>query len=218
MPQQLAFDLPPQVAWGPNDFFVSLANAQAYAMVTNPAGWPEGKLALIGPKGSGKSHLSRVFRHFTDAQVFEAADLPTDLPRTAVVVENVDQLPNAAEETLFHLHNHLRAARLPLLLTSTKPPIQWDIALPDLASRMQAAPTAQIDDPDDRLLMAVLMKHFSDRQLTPKPQLISYIANHIERSFSAAADIVAKLDAHALRTGEKINTTLAKQYLPFHGH
>jgi chromosomal replication initiation ATPase DnaA len=159
-----------------------------------------------------------VFRLFPDAQVFEAADLPTDLPRTAVVVQTVAQLPSAAEETLFHLHNHLRAARLPLLLTSTKPPIQWDIALPDLASRMQAAPTAQIDDPDDRLLMAVLMKHFSDRQLTPKPQLISYIANHIERSFSAAADIVAKLDAHALRTGEKINTTLAKQYLPFHGH
>ena len=148
MPQQLAFDLPPQVAWGPNDFFVSTANAQAYAMVSNPAGWPEGKLALIGPKGSGKSHLSRVFRHFTDALILEARDLPADLPRRAVVVENVDALPKQAEETLFHLHNHLRAARLPLLLTAATPPVRWTIALPDLASRMQAAPTAQIDDPD----------------------------------------------------------------------
>lgn len=217
MPHQLAFDLPPQVAWGPNDFFVSTANAQAYAMVSNPAGWPEGKLGLIGPKGSGKSHLARVFCHFTDAEIHDATALPADLPRRAVVVENVDRLPKSAEETLFHLHNHLRAARLPLLLTAATPPVRWAIALPDLASRMQAAPTAQIDDPDDRLLMAVLMKHFSDRQLTPKPQLISYLANNIERSFAAAAEIVARLDAHALRTGEKINTSLAKQYLHIRG-
>ena len=213
MSQQLAFDLPPQVAWGPDDFFVSKANAQAYAMVTNPIGWPEGKLVLVGPSGCGKSHLARVFGHFAKTKIIAAAELTPDLPNMAVVLEDIENLTPKNEETLFHLHNHLRAARLPLLITATKPPSFWVLSLPDLGSRMKATTMTQISDPDDRLLMAVLMKHFSDRQLTPKPELISYISKHIERSFKSSADIVARLDEYSLRTGEKINTSMVKRLL-----
>jgi chromosomal replication initiation ATPase DnaA len=214
-PRQLSFDLPPNVALGPDDYFVSEANAHAYVMVTNPDGWADGKLALIGPKGSGKSHLSRVFQHLTGATVWKAGDIGAtlDLPSCPIVVEDMEALSPQSEEPLFHLHNHLRAQRLPLLLTATTPPSRWSIALPDLASRMQAAPTVHIADPDDRLLSAVLMKHFADRQLTPKPALISYLAGRIERSFSAADDIVSALDKEALATGQPIGIKLAGRLL-----
>ncbi|WP_333713569.1 DnaA ATPase domain-containing protein [Yoonia sp.] len=215
MADQLAFDWPSGVARGPDDFFVSEANAQAFAMVTAPESWPEGKLALIGPKGAGKSHLAGIFRAAHDADLIAASDM-TATVRTdarAVIVEDVEHLPRSAEEALFHLHNNLRAAKGLLLLTATTPPARWAITLPDLASRMQATSVIEIANPDDALLTALIMKLFADRQISPKPGLVHYLAKRIERSYAAAAAIVAALDQASLATGRKINRSLAAELL-----
>ncbi len=216
MAKQLNFDWPTRVALGPDDYFVSDANVHAYAMLKAPESWPEGKLALIGPHSSGKSHLARVFRHFFNANIISAAEFEvTDKLRSApaVVVEDVEKLAEQSEEDLFHLHNHLRQRRVPLLLTSTLAPSRWEIKLPDLASRMQATSVVHIDDPDDRLLSAVLMKLFQDRQIAPKPQLIEYLAARIERSFITAAQIVDQLDREALAQGKPLSIALARTLL-----
>ena len=218
-PKQLSFDLPAQVSLGPDDYFVSGANAHAYAMATLPDGWAEGKLVVVGPKGSGKSHLARVFQHVTGAAILSAADLADmdDLPDTAIVVEDMETLPRTAEEDMFHLHNHLRARRKPLLMTAQSAPARWDIALPDLASRMQASPAVDIGNPDDRLLSAVLMKLFADRQLFPKPNVIAYLLKNMERSYTSAADVVALLDKEALAKGSKVTVGLARAILDISG-
>ena len=88
-----------------------------------------------------------------------------------------------------------------------------DIALPDLASRMQATTVSHIDDPDDRLLGAVMMKLFQDRQIAPPPALIAYLVSRIDRSFAAAARMVADLDAAALAQGREVNVPLARALL-----
>ena len=215
MPQQLAFDWPVRVALGREDFFVSDANARAFAMVSAPDSWPEGKLAVVGPKGSGKTHLARVFAQNTGALVLQAAEIGTEftLPEAAhVVIEDMETLPREAEEAVFHLHNHLRG-RGRLLLTSDRAPSRWQIALPDLASRMQATTVSEIDNPDDRLLSAVMMKLFQDRQIAPAPALIAYLVSRIDRSFAAAAKMVADLDAAALAQGREINVPLARALL-----
>ena len=214
MADQLAFEWPTGVALGAEDFFVSDANASAYAMVQTPEFWPEGKLALIGPKGCGKSHLARIFASQNGARIVKAAEGLADArPDRPTVVEDVSALPQDAEETLFHLHNNLRSAGLPLLLTDTAPPARWDIALPDLASRMQAATVMNIDDPDDALFAALIMKLFSDRQIMPPPDLLPYLSRRLERSYPAAARIVAELDAAALAQGRKISRALAAELL-----
>jgi len=215
MPDQLAFDWPTGVALGPDDFFVSEANAQAFSMLATPDTWPEKKLALIGPKGSGKSHLARVFQAQSDALLIAAnafaPDFKTDIP--TVIVEDMEMLPTGSEEALFHLHNNMRAAGGTLLLTSLQPPSRWPIRLPDLASRMQATTVVQIANPDDALLSALIMKLFSDRQINPQPDLVKYLSSRIERSFAAAAAIVERLDAAALAQGRKINKSLAAELL-----
>jgi chromosomal replication initiation ATPase DnaA len=215
MSDQLAFDWPTGVALGPDDFFVSQANAQAYAMLGAPDTWPERKLALIGPKGSGKSHLARIFQSWTAGLLVAAATLKADFRSDAktIIIEDLENLPAAAEEAVFHLHNNLRNAGGTLLLTSDKPPSLWPIALPDLASRMQATTVVQITNPDDALLSALIMKLFADRQINPQPHLVQYLATRIERSYAAAADIVARLDTAALAQGRKINKTLAAELL-----
>jgi chromosomal replication initiation ATPase DnaA len=114
---------------------------------------------------------------------------------------------------MFHLHNYLRNTGGTLLMTADTPPNRWQVTLPDLASRMQATHIGQIASPDDALLSALIMKLFADRQIMPKPELVTYLTTRIERSFAAAAEIVARLDAAALAQGRKINTALARDLL-----
>ena len=216
MSHQLSFDLPARAASGADDFFLSGANRIAFRQVTHDAAWPQGKLALIGPQGSGKSHLVRIWQSGCDALVLPAGDLPgTDLPPTgrSVAVEDADRLTPAAEVPLFHLHNHVLAGGGRLLLTARQAPADWPVALPDLASRLLATALARIDDPDDALLSALLTKLFADRQLSPGPGLLPYLVARLERSYAAAQAMVAALDAAALAKGREISRALAREVL-----
>jgi len=67
--------------------------------------------------------------------------------------------------------------------------------------------------PDDALLAAVLAKLFHDRQITPKPDVIPYLVARMERSFAAAATIVARLDAAALAEQRTVSRPLAAQLM-----
>src|SRR3546814_11282244 len=85
-----------------------------------------------------------------------------------------------------------------LLLTGRTPPARWKIGLPDLASRLRAAPTVAVDGPDDALLSAVLVKLFADRQLRVGTDVVAFVVPRMERSFAAARRLVAALDAASL--------------------
>ena len=128
-----------------------------------------------------------------------------------MVVEDVDRCAGLAdaEAALFHLHNLTLANGMALLLTGATPPARWGMALPDLASRMQATAITTIEPPDDALLSAVLIKLFADRQLTVAPTLIPYLVARMERSFAGAQDLVAALDQAALSQGRAITLPLA---------
>ncbi len=217
MARQLIFEWPTGVALGAEDFFVTDANRAAYTMIAAPEIWPQGKLVLTGPEGSGKSHLARVFAARHGADIISAENLPEGLhPTGAIVVEDVDRLPHAHEESMFHLHNHQLAHRLPLLITARTLPVRWNIRLPDLASRMQATTPASITGPDDALLQAVLMKLFADRQIMPPPSVVTYLATRIERSFASAQRIVGDVDTAALTDKRAITVKLVAAVLDKH--
>lgn len=211
---QLSFVWPASVSLAAEDYFISDANRAAHDMLRDPARWPLGKLALIGPEASGKSHLARLFASTHGAQILDAPALTGNapMPEGALVLEDMDRLPGAAQEWVFHAHNAL-AGRAPLLLTARSAPARWPLSLPDLASRMQAATPIAIGPPDDALLTAVLMKHFADRQIAPDPTLPAYLASRIERSFAALAEAVAALDRLSLELQRPINKRLASDWL-----
>lgn len=215
MIRQLAFDLPSAEAMTRADFFVAPSNALALQTVEDWPNWPGRKLLLIGPEGSGKTHLARVWAEMTGALILPATALrafdPTDLAATPVAVEDADQL-DGAEAELFHLHN-LVTQGASLLLTAQRPPRDWGLRLPDLISRLQAAPVARLDAPDDALLSAVLVKLFADRQVAVPANLIPYLVSRMPRSIGAARALVAALDAAALAGGRPITRALAAEVL-----
>ncbi len=215
MARQMAFDLPTNVRLGAADFFVSDANTLAYVLMQTPQTWSNNNLAIIGPAGSGKTHLARVFAAQSGATIINAKDVraDTDLPNSNVVLEDGNALRTDGEEWLFHVYNALSRAGFFLLLTSRLPPARWDIALPDLASRLSTITSVTIDDPDDPLLTAVLLKHFADRQLAPTPNAVAFLMKHLPRSFNAVRRIVDTLDREALAQSKPLTRPFVRAVL-----
>lgn len=207
MPKQLVLDLPFRAAMGQDDFFVSTTNAAALAGIEDWRSWPLSKMLLIGPAGSGKTHLAHVFAAQTGARLIGAGDLasmdPAGLVEAgALVIEDADRIGGQpeAEESLFHLHNAAAGGGVALLVTARTPPTRWGIDLPDLQSRMEQAGQLHLEPPDDRLMSAVLVKLAADRQMVLTPALVAYILARIDRSLAAARAMILALDAEALAT------------------
>ena len=219
MAQQLGLALPSRPALGRDDFFVAPSNAIAAAMIDGWRTLAGRKLVLTGPAGSGKTHLTHVWATQSGARIIQARDLARadipDLARSCVAVENVPLIADHpdAQTALFHLHNLVLAEGHSLLLTGTPPVARWQLTLPDLTSRMQAAGAVALEAPDDMLLTAVLAKLLADRQLTPKPDLIPYLLPRMDRSFAAAGDLVARLDSASLAQKKPVTRSLAVQVL-----
>lgn len=203
MAEQLLLDLPVRTALGRENFFVSAANAVAVAGIEGWQHWPHGKMVLVGPEASGKTHLAHVWAAMTGADVVAVADLadmPPDAVGAALVVEDADRITgDAAQTALFHLHNAILGQGGRLLLTARSDPSRWPVTLLDLKSRMQQAGVLKLQGPDDALLSAVMVKLAADRQLALGPDLISYAVLRMERSFVAARHLVGAIDARALR-------------------
>jgi len=218
--EQIPFALPVDPALGREDFLRAGSNALALAAVESSNGLPAGIMVLIGPEGSGKTHLAHVWMQRTQARwqvagrlADDLADIVADDTGLTVVIDDADRIAGTpAEEALFHVINHLRG-RGQLLLTSRRPVRDWGVVLPDLMSRLSAAAHVALAEPDEALLGAVLVKLFNDRQLRVQPALIDYLLGRMERSLAAAGAIVARLDARALKLGRPITRALAQELL-----
>ncbi|TVP69765.1 MAG: chromosomal replication initiator DnaA [Rhodobacteraceae bacterium] len=196
-------------------FLIAPCNAQAIAMIDAPD-WPAGKLIVTGPAGSGKTHLLHIWaaQHqavLLDGKTLATRDLTELAASGAVALDDAAQVAGdaQAETALFHLHNMLAEARGRLLLAARTPVRDWGIALPDLLSRLQAAPHVAVAPPDDALLAGVLGKLFADRQVIVADNLIPFLLPRMERSLAAAQRIVAALDAEALARKAPITRQLA---------
>lgn len=200
---------------GRDDFLVGPANADAVAWIDRWPDWPNNALAVFGPAGCGKSHLARVFAARANARFYSAADI--DLLHAEaiasetgpVVIENGDRL--IQERALFHVLNALRESKRALLLTGVEPPARWLVALPDLGSRLKAITAVGIASPDDDMFNAVLVKLFADRQIKIAPDVVSFLARRIDRSFDAARRIVAAADQSSLAEGRAVTIPLVKR-------
>ncbi len=216
MTGQLIFDLPLNQGWQRDAFLVTPATTAALAAVEGWKTWADKRLLLVGPYGSGKTHLAHIWAEMAQALWIDPADLHARLddiaPEACVILDDAQQVTGRAEEALFHLYNRL-APHGRLLLTAPTAPRDWGLALPDLLSRLQAMPTARLEPPDDDLLAGVLVKLFADRQITAEARLIPYLLPRMERSIAAAQALVAALDARSLATHRPVTRALAAEVL-----
>ncbi len=213
-PRQLALALDHRESYAREDFLAGPCNERPLQLVDCWPDWPATALALVGPEGSGKTHLAMIWAAAAGARVISAraldeAELPSALATGALVVE--DAGPGADERALFHLINLAREETAFLFFTARTGPATWPVAIPDLASRLRALPVITLQPPDDTMLRAVIIKLAADRQLLLDESVVSYLSTHIERSFAAARAAIIALDNEALRQRRPPTRALAAE-------
>jgi chromosomal replication initiation ATPase DnaA len=214
-PRQLALALDHAESYAREDFLSGPCNAAAVALIDGWPDWPANTVALVGPEGSGKSHLAATWTVAAGARVISGRALTQSdlLPSLATGALVVEEAAAADERSLFHLINLAREQEAFLLFTARTPPSTWPILLPDLVSRLRAIPVVTLQAPDDALLRAVIVKIAADRQLDLDESTVTYLSTHIERSFAAARAAVIALDDEALQRGRPPTRALAAEML-----
>jgi chromosomal replication initiation ATPase DnaA len=212
MSRQLRLRLRRPGSYARTDFVRGPSNRQALAALDAWPNWHGGYLALVGPEGSGKTHLAQDWAARRDAVVLDRGELAIEVAAgRPVLVEDVDQGVEA--EALFHLINMAPQPGGGLLLTARTPPMAWPANLPDLRSRLNAMPVAEIEEPDDEVLEGVLRKFFRERSIRAPKEVYPYLLRRMERSIPAAREIVKRLDEMADDEQRPISRALARQIL-----
>jgi chromosomal replication initiation ATPase DnaA len=174
-------------------------------------------MLLVGPEGSGKSHLAAIWAEEAGARSISAHALtPTSVPGAlatgALVVEDLKP-GDFDERAMFHLMNLAREDEAFVLITARLAPSAFEVELRDLRSRLRAVSTVQLLPPDDLLFRGLIVKFCADRQMSIDETVVSYLTSRIERSYAAARRAVDLLDTEALRLGRPVTRALAAELL-----
>lgn len=191
---QIALPLAWPVADAEEDFLISESNRAAFEHLKRWSVWPVMASLLTGPRKSGRSLLGRIFVRKTGGRLFDNAE-------------------QHDEEALFHAWNQAQETRKPLLLVADAPPPAWQVALPDLRSRLAATPQIEIAPPDDRLIGDLIVKLLGDRGIALPPELPAFLVPRIERSYVAVQQVVEALDRAALSHHRRMTVAMAKRAL-----
>lgn len=205
------------------DFMVSECNGEAYKMIVSWPNWLTSGMVIYGPKGCGKTHLAHIFADMVMANSEKPVHVGL-VPSESVNMKNIKRLaeenvsivienlsPKADEEALFHLCNIYNTSGRYVLWTSEIPPSRMNFKLKDLQSRLNMLSCIEIKEPDDIMLRTLIAKLFNDRQLFIGEDILSYIMNNAQRSFSYVRALVEEADYISLVRKTPVNYGVIKE-------
>ena len=199
-----------------DDFFVSKCNYFAFNLIESWPRWEKNILNIHGEKFSGKSHLSEIFKKKNKAIIIKNHEINDDFFKKIrfhenIILDNLDYVSN--ENILYSIFNFSEQYNKYLIINSNKPINEIDFSLPDLKSRLKNCIYAKIDKPDDDMIFALVLKHFSDRQIKIEKKIIEYITKRIERSYGKILDFIYKVDQFSLVNKKPIDYKTIKKIL-----
>lgn len=188
------------------------SNAAARAWLAAP--WPEGRLAIWGAAGCGKTHLLHVWTARTGATLLPGPGLRAGMLQGLMETPAggglaVDDADHAPAEPLLHLLNAAREAGRPVLLAAREAPSRWGTALPDLASRLRATAAVAVEAPGDAMLRALLARLLAERLAVPQA-IQDWMLLRLPRHPAALREAAARLDRAALAAGGGVTRMLAE--------
>ena len=199
-----------------DDFYVSRSNKHIFDFLKKWPNWEKNLLNINGPKFSGKTHLMNIFIKNFGGFKLEANLINNDFLNEVKFQKNIilENLNNEIDENLLYtLTNLVEEGNKFLIITSIKPIVEMQFNLIDLKSRLKNFLLQNIDQPDDELMFALILKCLSDRQISLDKKLIDYIIKRIDRSYGKIFDFIYKIDEISLKKKKSINFKIIKSVL-----
>ncbi len=199
-----------------DDFYVSKSNFFAFEMIEKWPKWEKNILNIHGEKYSGKSHLANIFVNKNKAKKIVEKELNDEMIKNLKLYENIvlDNFENICEERiLYALFNLIDQDNKYLIINSLIPINEINFNLNDLKSRSKNCLFAKIDNPDDDLIFALILKSFSDRQIKVEKKLIEYVIKRIDRSYRKISEFIYKIDELSLKKKKPIDLKTIKEII-----
>ena len=214
---QLIFDLLNIKNYNPDDFYVSRNNVQASEVINIWPSWFNNSAIIYGRRKSGKTHLANIWKKKANA---EFIDLDSQVHfrkiniKRNLIIDNFHNLSGSEEENFFHFYNQSinKKYYILMLIDQDRSP---QIQLKDLKSRISSCTSATIEDPDDNLVNALIVKFFQDQQIIVDPTVVSFIVKRIERNYEAIDSFLKKIDNLSIEKKSKISISFLNKFFSF---
>ena len=197
------------------DFYVNKSNFFAFDLINKWPKWEKNILNIHGEKYCGKTHLSNIFKKKYNAFKVQANEFNNENLKEFKIFENLildDFDENVDEKLMYTLFNIADQDNKYILINSLAPINQLNFKLADFISRTKNCLFAKIEKPDDELIFAILIKNFSDRQITIEKKLIDFIIKHIDRSYGKIYEFIYKIDEISLKKRNLLILKLLKKH------
>ena len=184
------------------DFYISKSNKHIFDFLEMWPKWNKKFLNIIGEKFSGKTHLTNIFLKKFKGIKFETQRLNNNILKEIKIYENIvlENLNKDIDENLLYtLINIVEQENKYLIITSNTAIVEIDFKLEDLKSRLKNFILQKIEQPDDELIFAIILKNLSDRQISMDKKFINYILKRVDRSYSKISDFIYKIDEISLK-------------------
>ena len=213
---QLLLDFDYEQNFKDDDFYVGKSNFYPFEIINNWPKWEKNFLNISGEKFSGKTHLTNIFLKKFDGIKIESnllndETLKTIKPYQNIVLENLNLKVN--EKLIYSLFNIIDQDNKFLIITSSEPVSIINFKLKDLKSRTKNCLLAKIENPDDELMFALILKNLSDRQITLDKKLIDFIIKRIDRSYGKIFEFIYKIDNISLKKKKSIDFKIINEAL-----
>jgi chromosomal replication initiation ATPase DnaA len=199
-----------------HDFYLSKSNSNAFNLINRWPDWDKKILNISGEKFSGKSHLANIFKLKSKAFLIKGNEIDNSIFKNiklheSIIIDDFEECNN--EEILYSIFNLIDQDSKYLLINSLNPINEINFRLPDLTSRSKNCLYAVIENPDDELLFAIILKNFSDRQIKIEKKIINFIISRIDRSYRKIDEFIYKIDELSLKKKKPINLKTIKEIL-----
>ena len=201
----------------PDTLVVAEANRDAATLLMDWRAWPGGALALVGPRGAGKTHLALAWAMEAGARQITPLATPDDA--AAVFAEGggrllIDDADRERDEgMLWRVLDLARAKGGAVLVVGSQPPGAWSAQIPDLRSRLAALPVARLGEPDQALMEVVLRRICREQFIQLSDDAARYLAERLPRTFAAAHQMAAALDADLVKGAKPVALAAARRAL-----
>jgi len=213
---QLLLELDYKTNFNEHDFYLSKSNSNAFNLINKWPEWDKKILNISGEKFSGKSHLANIFKLKSNAFLVSGNTIDNSIFQSlklyeSIIIDDFESCKN--EEILYSIFNLIDQDSKYMLINSLKPISEIKFNLPDLSSRSKNCLYAEIENPDDELLFAIILKNFSDRQIKIEKKIINFIISRIDRSYRKIDEFIYKIDELSLKKKKPINLKTIKEIL-----